>query len=235
MKTKMAVHGLLASSLALALAGPARADKLPCEGVTCIIGIPVAVAYVGIVKLAPTPVLIKALDALHERDMPTLKRLVDGHPELVRLTPEQAAALAKMETEKGQRAISERYVLSLESDESVDKGMIEHSIITGNWDMLEYRLITNRRWAAVVDNGYVLLLAGAKTGNLDALRLLLDAGVPADSHKGGAIRAARGEETKQLLLSRAASSPMPDDPAAKDAETCPCRPGGKAPTRETEE
>ena len=219
MKTNLILRTLPA--LALLLASPARADKSPCEGLTCAAVIPVAVAYMGYLRLVPTPPLILAVQALDANDNAELERLLAKHPALTRLTPEQSAALAKMEADGRTGRIDNLYVLTLSDDDSFRKGMIDRDIGISDWKGLEYELKTHSGLAAAVDNGYVLLVRAARAGKLDAVRMLLAAGVRADSHRSGALAAARDDDVRQLLMRHGAKGPAAAPAGTRNAEPCP--------------
>ena len=221
MKTNLILRALPA--LALLLASPARADKSPCEGLTCAAVIPVAVAYMGYLRLVPTPPLILAVQALDANDNAELERLLAKHPALTRLTPEQSAALAKMEADGRTGRIDNLYVLTLSEsdDDSFRKGMIDRDIGISDWHGLEFELKTHPAMAAAVDNGYVLLTRAAWRGKLEAVRMLLAAGVRADSHRSGALAAARDDDVRQLLMRHGARAPAAAPAGTRNAEPCP--------------
>lgn len=220
MKRKIALQGLLMATLALSLVSPARADKQICESVLgCMFVIPAAVAYAGALALVPAPPLVQAMEALKRNDLPKLKHLLERHQKLTQLSPEQAAVLAKMEANpKGE--VERRYVLSLPNGDAEAINTIDAYIRSTHIDALRYELKTSPRLASVVDNGYALLSIAAGAGNLEAVRLLLDAGVRADSHKSGALSLARREDVRQLLTSRGATPAKMDTTQKPGSNPC---------------
>lgn len=208
MTMKAATRILCVPVLALSLAGPARADDVPCDGMLgCLAMIPVATAYAGFLYLKPTPALIHALQAVDENDNAKLKRLMESHPELVRLTPAQSMVLAEMEAGSDRYRVQEGFVLAPSKAFSYSKEMINSRINARDWRDLEWRLKMHPDDAAVVDGGYVLLKEAAHTGNLEAVRMLVDAGVRADAHQSGALAAARSDEVRRLLARHGATAP----------------------------
>lgn len=196
---------LCVPALALALAGPARADTVPCESmVGCVAMFPVAMAYAGLLSLKPTPTLIRALKAVDAHDDAGLKRLIDAHPDLVRLTPPQTALLAGLEAGADRYRAQHAFVLVTAPADAAPKSGIEGYIGARDWGMLEWQFRRYPDLAAAVDGGYVLLREAAHTGNAGAVRMLLDAGVRADAHCGGALADANGADVRQLLSSRGA-------------------------------
>ena len=196
---------LLGSALALALAGPARADKQACDGAACLAVIPATAAYAWFLNLKPTPPLIHALRALETRDHARFKQLLERHPQLVRLTPQQATLLATMEADGAQRSVEWTYVLHPSKADSVGARFIDHKIDERDWRGLELELKIDPDAAAAVDGGYVLLREAVRAGDPDAVGILLDAGVRADAHRGGALAVAREDGVRQLLLARGAT------------------------------
>lgn len=222
MTMKTATRILCVPALALSLAGPARADTVPCEGMlSCLAMIPVGVAYAGFLSLKPTPTLIHALKAIDENDNVRLKRLIDGHPELVRLTPAQSTVLAEMEASGDRYRVQDGFVLSPSKAFSYSKESINSRIDARDWHDLEWRLKMHPDDAAVVDGGYVLLKEAAHSGNLEAVRMLLDAGVRADAHQSGALAATRSDEVRQLLSSHGATAPARKDAKSASSPDCP--------------
>lgn len=196
---------LLASALTLALAGPARADKQACDGAACLAVLPATAAYAWLLNLKPTPPLIHALRELEARDHTRLKQLLERHPQLVRLTPEQSALLATMEADTAHRSVEWTYVLHPSQADSAGRRFIEHKIDERDWRALELELKISPDAAAAVDGGYVLLREAVRAGDLDAVGILLDAGVRADAHRNGALAVAREDGVRQLLLARGAT------------------------------
>lgn len=226
MTMKAATRILCVPVMALALAGPARADDVPCDGMlSCIAMIPVGAAYAGFLYLKPTPTLIHALKAVDENDHARLKRLIESHPELVRLTPAQSTVLAEMEASGDRWRARDGFLLTPSKAFSYSKETINSSINARDWRDLAWRLKMHPDDAADVDGGYVLLNEAARTGNLEAVRMLLDAGVRADTHQSGALAATRSDEVRQLLASRGATAPA--DKNAKTAAPPDC-PAGTA-------
>jgi len=221
MTTKTAMRILCVPALALSLASPARADTVPCEGMlSCIAMFPVAVAYAGLLSLKPTPTLIHALKAVDENDNAKLKRLIDDHPELVRLTPAQAELLAELEAGADRYRTQHAFVLVPTPADAAPKRGIEDYISARDWGMVEWQLRRYPDLAAAVDGGYVLLREAAQAGNADAVRMLLDAGVRADAHKSGALLDARGNDVRQLLSSHGATAPARKDAKSAAAGDC---------------
>ena len=205
MKAATCARILLASSLTLALAGPARADKQACDGAACLAVIPATAAYAWFLNLKPTPPLIHALRALETRDHARLKELLERYPGLVRLTPEQSVLLAMMEADTSDRRVEWTYVLHPSTADRVDKRFIEHKIDERDWRGLERELKMRPDMASAVDAGYVLLRDAVRAGDAEAVGILLDAGVPGNAHRSGALAAAGDDGVKQLLLARGAT------------------------------
>ena len=220
MKTSMRI--LSVPALALALAGPVRADSIPCDGMlSCAAMIPVATAYAGFLYLKPAPTLIHALKAVDGNDNAGLKRLMESHPELVRLTPDQSALLAEMEAGADRYRAQDAVVLVRSKEFSYAKEVIESRISERDWRDLEWQLKMHPDLAAAVDGGYVLLKEAARMANLEAVRMLLDAGVRADTHQSGALPATRNDDVRQLLASRGAATPQRGNAKTAASADCP--------------
>jgi hypothetical protein len=115
----------------------------------------------------------------------------------------------------------ESFVLAPSKGFSYSKEMINSGIKARDWRDVEWRIKMYPDDAAAVDGGYVLLNEAAHTGNLDAVRMLLDAGVRADTHQSGALVAAHGDEVRQLLASRGAAPPARKDTKTAASPDCP--------------
>jgi ankyrin repeat protein len=192
----------LIATLTLALAGQAWADRLPCSGLECVLAVPGAVVYLGVQSLRPTPPIVFAVRAIKAGNSKDLEALLKKYPELIHPENQQQASFPQDALTDGD-GIEDSYLLSPSKASAFT--LIQGAIRYGNADELEHYLKANPEFIQKIDNAYVLLASSAKWGNRESVKILLDAGVPANLHCNGALLHARNADIAKLLLERGAS------------------------------